>query len=192
MYPIITAALQASFALDACLHVLLHILFPRSQTTCVSIDPDFIPPLCSSLAPIAASSPDPDTRLIAFRILGEFISRAPPFERMTLLQDLLKDSPYPAMRVAAVGLLKANVLEAFKPGAGPSPFSSPALFQTFGPIVLRSDPPNLFKKTDRAALEAFVDTQEPKRLVECLSLYYVLIRRDLGNKTSYFFFMILR
>lgn len=103
---------------------------------------------------------------------------------MTLLRELLKESPFPAMRVAAVGLLKDNIIEAFNPNAAPSPFSSPALMQTFGPIILRSDPSDLFKKTDRGALDSFVDSQEPKRLVECLSLYYVLFMRDTSNKVN--------
>ena len=185
LYPTITAAVQDSIALDACLHVLLHALFSSTPNTIASINWELNPPFYVLLLTIAASCPYADTRLTALSAVGEYVNRVSPSERMMLLQLLLEqDSPFPAMKVAAVGLLKINILEALEACADPSPFASPALLWLFGPIILRPDPPDLFERIDRVALDAFVDTEEPKRLVECLSLYDALIRRDSTNRVS--------
>lgn len=108
----------------------------------------------------------------------------PPLEHMSLLRDLLSEDSFPAMRVAAIGLLKDAVLEALS-NKSDSPFASPDLFRTFGYIVLRSDPPDLFSNSDdRNSLDSFLKTQEPKRLVECLAFYYVVLMRDTDNLVS--------
>ncbi|KAL5514388.1 hypothetical protein ACEPAG_2476 [Sanghuangporus baumii] len=185
VFPVLIAALQSNTSIDATLNILLHILYPSTSNTTTSIDPDYIPPLSSALASIASTTPDPQIRLIAFRILGALLARAPPLEHMTLLRDLLSETPFPSMRVAAVGLLKDAVLEALRPNARPNPFASPDMLRTFGYIVLRPDPPDLFSKpATRASLESFMETQEPKRLVECLAFYYVLLMRDENNVTG--------
>ncbi|KAL5521578.1 hypothetical protein ACEPAF_2326 [Sanghuangporus sanghuang] len=185
VFPVLIAALQSNTSTDASLNILLHILYPSIPNTTTSIDPEYIPPLSSALASTASTAPDPQIRLIAFRILGALLARAPPLEHMTLLRDLLTETPFPSMRVAAVGLLKDAVLQALRPDAGPNPFASPDMLQTFGYIVLRPDPPDLFSKpATRASPESFMETQEPKRLVECLAFYYVLLMRDEHNATG--------
>ncbi|KAL5476761.1 hypothetical protein ACEPAI_2947 [Sanghuangporus weigelae] len=185
VFPVLIAALQSNASIDANLNILLHTLYPSTPNTTTSIDPDYIPPLSSALASIASTMPDPQIRFIAFRILGALLARAPPLEHMTLLRDLLTETPFPSMRVAAVGLLKDAVLEALRPNVGPNPFASPDMLRTFGYIVFRPDPPDLFSKpATRALLESFMETQEPKRLVECLAFYYVLLMRDEHNVTG--------
>ncbi|THH07047.1 hypothetical protein EW145_g3654 [Phellinidium pouzarii] len=156
------------------------------------LDPDVIAPLIFSLSPLTCTSPDSQIRLIAFRILGALLMRAPPLEHMSLLQELLSCNALPALRVAAVGLLKDAVLASLNASApapsaptSRSPFASPALLRTFGYVVLRPDPTDLFSRpADQASLNAFLDTSEPKRLVECLSFYYVLLMRDTANFTG--------
>ncbi|KAI5115846.1 hypothetical protein M0805_004834 [Coniferiporia weirii] len=192
--PILIASLQSSAGVDASLFILLSGLFPSisSPNSPVDLDPDLLPPLIYAVSPLACTSSDPQIRLIAFRTLGALLSRAPPLEHMGLLRELLTDSTFPALRVAAVGLLKDAVLSALASSGSStsthtttSPFASPALLHTFGYVVLRPDPPDLFSKpADRASLEAFLDTQEPKRLIECLAFYYVLLMRDTTNLTG--------
>ncbi|KAI5115346.1 hypothetical protein M0805_008069 [Coniferiporia weirii] len=192
--PILIASLQSSAGVDASLFILLSGLFPSisSPNSPADLDPDLLPPLIYAVSPLACTSPDPQIRLIAFRTLGVLLSRAPLLEHMSLLRELLTDSTFPALRVAAVGLLKDVVLSALASSGSStsartnqSPFASPALLHTFGYVVLRPDPPDLFSKpADRASLEAFLDTREPKRLIECLAFYYVLLMRDTTNLTG--------
>ncbi|KAL5498720.1 hypothetical protein ACEPAH_2075 [Sanghuangporus vaninii] len=185
VFPVLISALQSNTSIDACLNILLYILYPSTANRTTSIDPDYILPLSSALASIASTTPDPQIRLIAFRILGAFLARAPPLEHVTLLRDLLTETPFPSMRVAGVGLLKDAVLEALRPNVGSNPFASPDMLRTFGYIVLRPNPPDLFSKpATRASLESFMETQEPKRLVECLAFYYMLLMRDEHNATG--------
>lgn len=102
---------------------------------------------------------------------------------MGILRELLTES-FPAIRVASVGLLKDIVLNAFtrETATISSPFASPELLRTFGYIVLRPTPRDLFSKTaDIERLKEFLDTEEPKRLVECLNFYNILLRRDTSN-----------
>lgn len=188
--PVLLSSLQLTTGTDASLALLLAFLCPsEANRRPQDIDPDIIPPLVYALVPLSCSSPDPQTRLIAFRTLGALVSQVPPLERMSILRELLTDETFPALRVASVGLLKDSVLEAFsqhQPEIPDSkPFSSPELLRTFGYIVLRPQPPTLFSKTATvSSLKDFVGTEEPKRLVECLSFYNVLLRRDASNVVS--------
>ncbi|EJD05479.1 uncharacterized protein FOMMEDRAFT_118567 [Fomitiporia mediterranea MF3/22] len=187
VFPVLVAALQSGICVDSCLNILLHVLHPPNRNVSMDIDPDLLAPLSSTLGPIASTSPDPVVRHIAFRILGTFISRAPALERMSLLRELLVESPFPSLRVASVGLLKNAVMEALAATSkgGVNPFASSALLRTFGYIVLRPDPPELFSKPpDRASLVSFLEMQEPRRLVECLGFYYVLLLSDTRNLTG--------
>ena len=87
------------------------------------------------------------------------------------------------MRVASVGLVKEALLQAFtRPDAKDNVFLSPLFLRTFGPILFRPDPPDLLSSA--LALKDFQETHEPARLVECLSLYYVLVQRDELNLVS--------
>lgn len=49
----------------------------------------------------------------------------------------------------------------------------------FGPLLFRPSPPGLFDT--KIDLENFMDSPEPKRITEVLSLYYVVLLRDKSN-----------
>lgn len=92
------------------------------------------------------------------------------------------------MLIAAVGLVKDAVLRAL---ASPkkSVWASPLLLSTFGSLVFRPDPPDLLEKVE---VKAFVEGIEPRRLTECLTLYYVLIVRDTTNRVRGLYLFILQ
>lgn len=190
LFPTLIAMLSSQHALDPCLYILLYILFPPSTTSGSNLDPERTVPLIYALVPVACINEDPSIRHIAFRIIGTMLSRLPAIERMHALHDMLTESPFPSMRVSGVGLLKEAVLEALSDTSGTginrSPFASPALLQTFGSVVMRPDPPDLFERpANDGGLAKFLDSQEPKRLVECLGFYYILLLRDQSNVVSY-------
>ncbi|TDL19556.1 hypothetical protein BD410DRAFT_726943 [Rickenella mellea] len=192
LLPVIISSIQNKLALDESLYILLTSA-ASLKTSKAHLDADLATPLCSVLAPLASMHPEPSTRLLTFHILGSILSVAPPVQRMELFHDLLTEEgcPFPQMHVAAVGLLKDAVLEALaedrSPDGGSSkktgnPFASPNLLRTFGPVVFRPSPPDLFASPPD--LKAFLDTQEPRRLVECLSFYFILLSRDTRNLTG--------
>lgn len=188
--PTLLASLQIPAGVDPGLCVVLYILFPTNNTTSSpSIDPEIIAPLMYAVASIACMNEDPQIRHISFRILGVFLSRAPPLEHMHLLRELLTESPFPAMQISAVGLLKDAVLEALNvsddSGKTSNPFASPALLQTFGYTVMRPNPPDILSKTlTPSGWKDFLESNEPSRLVECLAFYYVVLLRDVRNLVS--------
>lgn len=86
------------------------------------------------------------------------------------------------MRVAAVGLIKDHFLRAFNAAGSlkkDDPFLSTMFLRTFGPILFRPDPPDLFG--DVLEISSLEESPEPARLSECLSLYLVIFRRDVNN-----------
>jgi hypothetical protein len=86
------------------------------------------------------------------------------------------------MRVAAVGLIKEHFLRAFNAGGltkKDDPFLSNMFLSTFGPILFRPNPPDLFG--DDLQMTSLEESSEPARLSECLSLYIVIFRRDEKN-----------
>lgn len=186
LLPVLITSIQAHIALDETLYILLVALLRRDRPNAL-LDPDLPPPLCAVLAPLACVHPDPSVRHLVFRILSALLAASPPLQRMHLLRDLLAEDecPFPQMRVAAIGLLKEAALEALGPDSlandppNSNPFASPALLQIFGAIVLRPDPPDLF--TTLPTLAVFLDTQEPRRLVESLAFYYIILMRDKTN-----------
>ncbi|KZO99549.1 hypothetical protein CALVIDRAFT_495099 [Calocera viscosa TUFC12733] len=132
--------------------------------------------------PISAVSPDPATRFIAFRLLDTMLKLISPLAQLSILKDFMSaQCPFPQMRVAAVGLVKEHVLAALRQTTT-SPFSSPVLMQTVGPILLRPQPSDLFEHN--LQLSEFVDSYEPARLVECMSFVYVLLQVDQQNRTA--------
>ncbi|KZT70520.1 hypothetical protein DAEQUDRAFT_708620 [Daedalea quercina L-15889] len=190
-FPVILMSLQANTALDEVLAVLINAIVPLlSQAPRHEFPLDLIVPLAHVLPPLASVHPDPSIRHYTFRVLSAALALAPSPVRVQLLQGLLADpDSSPQMRIAAVGLVKEALLEALAspPGSAEAQrnvFASPALLKTFGPIILRPDPPDLFAPGNTLELEEFLDTKEPLRLVECLSLYYILLLRDVHNRTG--------
>ncbi|KAI0372064.1 hypothetical protein BV20DRAFT_940950 [Pilatotrama ljubarskyi] len=181
-FPVILPSLQANVALDEVLSVLMNSLAPlRSAIPRPELETDLIIPLIHLLPHVASNHPDPDIRHITFRIVSLVLGLSPPPVRFGLLKDLLSDGDTPRqMRIAAVGLLKEAVMEGLS-GEDHNIFASRHLLSTFGPVVLRPDPQDIF---DTATLEEFLDGPEPLRLVESLGFYYVLLQRDRQNRTG--------
>ncbi|KLO09408.1 hypothetical protein SCHPADRAFT_916667 [Schizopora paradoxa] len=171
-------------AVDESLFIILSSLHPNKVSPSYATqewDSTFVMPLVNALSMLACGHPDGQIRLIAFRAVGGLLYHLPPLAHLQVLHDLLTDTDLPHMRIAAVGLLKDAVLSAL---ASPSSnvFASPILLQTFGSVVLRPEPPDLFSQS--ILLEEFDEMDERKRLVECLSFYYVLLLRDVDNRTG--------
>ncbi len=176
-------------AIDESLFIILSALYPNdvpgSQTT-QEWDTATVLPLINALSMLACGHPDGQVRLIAFRAIGGLLFHLPPILHIRVLHDLLTDAGLPHMRTAAVGLLKDAVIAALASSSSSlNPFASPVMLQTFGNVVLRPDPPDLFSRP--ISLEEFDEMDEGKRLVECLSFYYVLILRDVDNRVCYSF-----
>ncbi|KAH9926692.1 uncharacterized protein B0H18DRAFT_1005143 [Fomitopsis serialis] len=190
-FPVILMSLQANMALDEVLSVLINAIVPLvSQAPRYEFPPDLIVPLAHVLPPLASVHPDPGIRHYTFRVLSAALALSTSAVRVQLLQGLLTDSDSsPQMRIAAIGLVKEALLEALAtpPGSAETQrnmFASPAFLKAFGPIILRPDPPDLFTPGNTLEPDEFLDTKEPLRLVECLSLYYVLLLRDVRNRTG--------
>ncbi|KAI9063524.1 hypothetical protein FKP32DRAFT_1718372 [Trametes sanguinea] len=181
-YPTVLSALQANVALDEILAVLINTLAPlRASTPRTDLEADLVIPLVHILPHIASNHSNPDIRHYIFRILSLVLGLCPPPMRFGLLRELLADEDVPCqMRIAAIGLLKEALLEALS-SKDQNLFASPHLLSTFGPIVLRPDPPNMF---DTVTLEQFLEGPEPLRLIESLGFYYVLFQRDQHNRTG--------
>jgi Uncharacterised protein family, YAP/Alf4/glomulin len=174
LMPVIIACIQTNSIIDQTVSLLLKVLHSHKE----QLPLDVIAPLLTVFPMLASGHPDPQARHQAFRILGLLLSRSPPPLRMQVLQDLTTDVEFPQMRVAAVGLVKDAVLEAFS-SPGDNIFASPAFLRTFGPILLRPNPPEVFQSPP--SIKEFEESHESKRLVECLSLYYILLLRDTSN-----------
>ncbi|KAF7361379.1 hypothetical protein MSAN_01170700 [Mycena sanguinolenta] len=179
MLPILVASIQANHALDETLSLLLQWLHPSHFPAAQQLSPDISGPLCALLPALASSHPDTDVRHQTFRILSRVLALTPAELRLQILKDLVTDAGFPQMRVAAVGLVKEAVLEALSE-TRPSIFASPIFLQVFGPVLLRPDGVELF----RSPMSELEESMEPSRLVECLSLYYILSLRDTSNRTG--------
>ncbi|KAJ7262659.1 hypothetical protein B0H12DRAFT_1103986 [Mycena haematopus] len=182
MLPILVASIQANHTLDETLSLLLQWLHPSHFPAGQQLSPDISAPLCALLPTLASAHPDGDVRHQTFRILSRVLSLTPAELRLQILKDLVTDPEFPQMRVAAVGLVKEAALDALREDR-PSVFASPLFLRAFGPVLLRPDPADLFNSYD-LSLSEVEDSMEPARLVECLSLYYILLLRDKSNRTG--------
>ncbi|KIL56923.1 hypothetical protein M378DRAFT_188495 [Amanita muscaria Koide BX008] len=172
------SAFQSSVALDECLALLLNIL-PNLKNSAIS--PEIITPLCTILSSVASTHPGPSIRHQCFRILSLLLSHSPPTLRLEALKELTTDPHLPQMRTAAVGLVKEAVLEGLA-SSSQHIFASRVFIQVFAPILFRTNPQDFFSKNFNP--EEMHDSYEASRLIECLSLYYVLLQRDKANKTG--------
>lgn len=106
--------------------------------------------------------------------------------------DIPRMPQAPQMHVAAVGLVKDEVLRALSASAWTTSRFAPTTFlRTFGPVLFIPRPKELFdalyidgKEVDREALSAFLGGPEAARLVQVFSFLYVLLLRDKENKTG--------
>ena len=177
----VISSIQSNAFLDETLAVLIRNLHAiRTNDSTTSLSHEITLPLCGILPSVASAHPDPIVRYQTFRVLSLLLASGNPQLRFQHLVEYTRDSEYPQMRVASVGLVKEALLQAFtRPDGKDNVFLSPLFLRTFGPILFRPDPPDLLSSA--LALKDFQETHEPARLVECLSLYYVLVQRDERN-----------
>jgi Uncharacterised protein family, YAP/Alf4/glomulin len=147
-------------------------------------------PLCVVLPPLAGVHPDPVMRHLLLRLLSVVLSLSNPSYRLEVMEDLLINATdyAPQVRIAAVGLVKEFILGALN-GKSSVPlevdiFGTPEFLDRLEPVLFRADPPGLFHNPD-FDIQDFLQSSEPKRLVECLALYYVIIKRDTINLVRY-------
>lgn len=175
MLSIILSFIQNNTSLDETLSFLLQTLYTNKST----LSPEVSVPLCTVLPPLASGHPNPSVRHQAFRILSKVLSSVDAALRVQILEDLCSSSEFPQMRVAAVGLVKEAVLDAFASDT-PSLFASPRFLQVLGPTLFRPQPADFLES--KPSLKTLQESSEPARLVECLGLMYVLVLRDQKNK----------
>jgi len=190
LIPPLVSSIQSNTFLDESLAVLTRSLhsWQATSTDKSSLSPDITIPLTSLLSSIASAHPNPATRFQTFRILSLLLASEEPGLRFQHLVELTGHSEFPQMRVAAVGLVKEALLQGFSTTSGKQDniFLGPLFLRTFGPILFRPEPPDLFAG-DTLEMKKFQESSEPARLVECLSLYYVLVQRDHDNLVSIHF-----
>jgi hypothetical protein len=184
--PVLISSIQTNSFLDESLAVLTRTLhFRQSKTSPPSLSPHITVPLCGLLPAVASIHADPLTRHQAFRVLSLLLVASEPQLRFRHLVELTSDSEFPQMRVASVGLVKEALLEALSlPPSAENIFSTSLFLRSFGKILFRPNPSDLFTSAN-LTLSEFQDSHEPQRLVECLSLYYVLLLRDKSNLVCY-------
>lgn len=130
---------------------------------------------------MASSHSDPLTRHQTFRVLSLLLVASEPQLRFRHLVELTSDSEFPQMQVASVGLVKEALLEALSLSSNDENIFLTSMFlRSFGTILFRPNPSDLFTSAN-LTLSEFQESHEPQRLVECLSLYYVLLLRDKNN-----------
>ncbi|KAI9568090.1 hypothetical protein HD554DRAFT_816496 [Boletus coccyginus] len=174
-------ALQMNMVIDEALFLLLTILIHENM----SITLEVASSLCTVFTALASTHIDPTIRQLNFRLLSLTLSKLPPPPRLEILLKLTTDEDFPQMRGPAVGLVKEAVLEALAlppDHASRNPFASPELLRVFGGVLFRPNPPEFF--SERKTTEELAQSLELLRITDCLSFYYVLLRRDRENKTG--------
>lgn len=153
-------------------------------------------PFSAILPPLASAHPDPAMRHLIFRLLSVVLSLFMHKYRLQVLEDLLTNTAVhaPQIRVAAIGLVKDSVLQALSGDSSIPPncdaFGTSQFLDRLGPVLFRPEPLDLFQSTD-FDIEEFVQSSEPKRLIESLALYYVIMQRDTHNRVRSFFNMFV-
>lgn len=182
--PVLLSSIQTNSFLDESLAILTRTLHGRqSKTSPPTLSPHITVPLCGILPAVASIHADPLTRHQAFRVLSLLLVASEPQLRFRHLVDLTSDSEFPQMRVASVGLVKEALLEALSLPRTENIFLTSLFLRSFGTILFRPNPNDLFT-SENLTLTEFRESHEPQRLVECLSLYYVLLLRDQNNLTG--------
>jgi len=184
LLPALTSFIHSNRFLDESLAILINALYIHSVAKPTASLPDeVILPLCGLLPSIASVHPDGSVRHQTFRVLSLLLQACDSQIRFHQLIELTKDSEYPQMRTAAVGLVKEALLESLASHQKNDPFLGSLFLQSFGPILFRPNPPDLLSSS--LSLKEFQESNEPSRLVECLSLYYVILQRDEKNQVNY-------
>ncbi|KAI0072097.1 hypothetical protein K474DRAFT_1711911 [Panus rudis PR-1116 ss-1] len=189
--------IQTNTAIEGTLSILLDTLAKlKSLDPPPELPEEVLVPLVHSLAPLASVHPDPSVRHSTFRILALALALAPSIWRLSLLTELVSEDEesMPQMRVAAVGLVKEAVLEALQTAPGSSAaqsnvFVSPLFMRQLGSQLFLHLPESI---STTVRLKKFLESAEPSRLVEVLGLLFVLLKRDVDNRTGIADYSLLR
>jgi hypothetical protein len=182
--PMISASIQQNNAIDSSL-ALLQLLVSRESNARSTIPDTLSSQLFELLVPLASIHLDADIRFISFRLISTLISCSSPGLQVTTLRELVAEAPFPQMRVAAITLLREVILAQLR-SPQPSFFTSSDFIRSFGPVIFRPQPPELFEDEDKFDRQKFLESLEPSRLIEALSLYYVVLMNDKTNRVCPF------
>jgi Uncharacterised protein family, YAP/Alf4/glomulin len=183
--PVILSCLNGNIAIDESMALLY--LYSKEYWSKNQQIPELVSiPIIEILVPLSSINPNETMRLIAFRLLAIFISLSQEGLAAVTLRDLLTYPTFPQMRVAATTILREQVIHALG-RKNVSLFASSQLLLTFGSVLFRPDPPDVLERTydNPSETKSFLLSWEAKRLMECLSFYYVLICRDQENRVSF-------
>lgn len=183
--PIFIVSLTENTALPSTLAFFLKLLASlKSNTPHTELPDSFALPLIHILLQVSSTHPDPEMRHFCFRVLSGILALTAPLLRMDVIRDTMsvKGECPPPMRVAVVGLLKEAVLEALV-SPDPNVFASQVFAETFVPLLFRAYLPSNSQDPEEV-LQLFLETPEPRRLVEALNLLFVLLQRDRSNKVG--------
>jgi len=172
---------------DDAIAFLLLILHRNRVDSRTELLPDVINTLKPVLVVLSSVHTSPLVRNQTFRALSLLLGSSPVQLRLQLLADLLANCEYPQMRVAAVSLVKDAVLEALESQYIENPFRTPMFMRVFGPLLFRPSPSDLFVPGTKLDLQEFFDNPELKRIIEVLSLYYVVLKWDKANRACCLF-----
>jgi len=183
--PTMIPNLQVQHLNDECYYLILSALVPPHSSTNSTVPTVASVPLVQVLVPVAASHPDPSLRNLTYTLISLLLKTLPPAPRLVSLTELVSPGcAFPAMRVAAISLVRDSVLDALATTtsrAERNALASPQLFAAMGRVLLRPEPPDLFEDTSEEKLKMFLEEIEPARLTECLGFYYVVLERDEKN-----------
>ncbi|GEM10902.1 hypothetical protein Rt10032_c12g4919 [Rhodotorula toruloides] len=151
------------------------------------------------LTPLAAQSPSPVTRFLAYTLLDHLVTSFDDLgpsssghlvegeaAQMALLRVVVVECPFVNMRDAAVGLVKKVVLSKLDSDSE-SLFLSDALFSSpLGHSILTAFPPSPTSASSPSTIPSmtagdFVEHHH-RGVMERLSLVYVLLKRDTANR----------
>jgi len=186
LLPWFLASIQTNTAVNEIVAILISSLGSIKTVGNPDVPPEFIIPLVGVLGPLAGSHPDSPIRHIVFRLLSIALQLAPSPTRLVLLQDLLRaPSLTRHMNVAAIGLVREAVMEALAaPDQSiPNPFASPTLLRDIGPAIFSLEHSDAFSSCEIPLVD-FMGDSEALRLIEGLTLLYLLLQRDVNNKTG--------
>jgi len=172
---------------DDAIAFILLILHRNRVDSRTELLPDVINTLKPVLVVLSSVHTSPLVRNQTFRALSLLLGSSPVQLRLQLLADLLANCEYPQMRVAAVSLVKDAVLEALESQYIENPFRTPMFMRVFGPLLFRPSPSDLFVPGTKLDLQEFFDNPELKRIIEVLSLYYVVLKWDKANRACCLF-----
>ncbi|GAA6057076.1 hypothetical protein JCM3770_001446 [Rhodotorula araucariae] len=146
--------------------------------------------LVDLLTPLASGSPDAQTRFLAFRLIARLVLGATggatlegEGTQLSLLQQLAVDCPVESLRAASIGLVKEVLLTKLAlPPSTPSLFLSGVFSATpLGIALVQPDSSTLAH--DTLSADEFVERRRAETM-ERLSLLFVLLRRDVTNRTG--------